>query len=73
MIKIQLTVKRPDGDRAHVAYLAIPPFQSGPEVIIWGNRTFTRDFLQPGPYPRYVEAFAYMHPVQDALPEGFGS
>lgn len=70
-MKIQLMIKRPDGDREHVAYLTIPPFQAGPEVVIWGNRTFLRDFLQPGPYPRFLECFAYMHPVQDAMPEDY--
>jgi hypothetical protein len=58
----------------HVADVAIPPFKIGPEVIIWGMRTFVFHHLITDSSPEdsctseYREVFAYFVPP-DIEPE----
>lgn len=48
-------------DDGFVASFVIPPFNSEPDVILWGMRVFATaglDSAEPREY-RYVEAFCY--------------
>lgn len=42
-----------------VVELQIPPFQYGPDVLIWGSRTF-KQMAQPD---EYLECFAFVVPI----------
>jgi hypothetical protein len=51
-------------DRGWVGTFDIPPFQTPPDVVIWGDRVFTRSvlpqFADVARDQEYVEAFAYV-------------
>ena len=54
MKRVELHVKALPGEKeTFVAAVAIPPFQTMPEVITWGTRTFLRETDE-----KYVECFA---------------
>lgn len=63
-MKIALLTAGKSGEpRDYVATREIPPFQSGPDVVGWGDRVFMRTTdtwqEQGEQLPVYVEAFAY--------------
>ena len=48
-------------DGSYVTTVHVPPFQTPPEVIVWGLRIFVLD-REAG---KYREAFAYAVPLQE--------
>lgn len=50
-MRIELVTK----DGQHVAWVEIPPFQTMPDIVAWGDRTFTLD-LKNSRTLRQVEA-----------------
>lgn len=50
-------------DHAFVATVRIPPFQTLPDVLFWGQRVFVQLDAASSP-PRYREAFAVAAPVE---------
>lgn len=64
---VRLQTKTLGGTLVDVERITIPPFQTEPEVIIWGNRVFARSGSGQGPGDErpvhiYVEVFAYVVP-----------
>jgi hypothetical protein len=61
--RVQLTVQ----GNILVAIVGIPPFQTLPSVIVWGNRTFmhthsTTEHKKYGTIPIFNECFSYTVP-----------
>jgi hypothetical protein len=54
-------------DGSHVADVQVPPFQSNPDVLIWGDRVFQfHAAISGGGDPcsaEYRECFAFMVPI----------
>jgi hypothetical protein len=53
-MRIELVTK----DGQHVAWVEIPPFQTMPDIVAWGDRTFTVDLYSSAAHSVYREAFA---------------
>lgn len=55
----------------HVTYVAMPPFQAWPEVVMWGERFFVFSNQQAdanlGVHAVYTEIFCYAIPPNQTL------
>lgn len=54
MKRIELRTK----DGHHVAWVEVPPFQLGPDVVIWGERVFVAGVNAEAAPDVFFEAFA---------------
>jgi hypothetical protein len=57
VIKVKLCISSGE----HVTDVMIPPFQSMPDIIVWGERFFKMHQVTPD-YAEYREGFAYWVP-----------
>ncbi len=60
MRRVRLYVHAPFTSGTFVVELDIPPFLNGPDVLIWGSRTF-KQAAQPD---EYVECFTFWIPME---------